>query len=387
MWGFGIALGFLFFVYLFVRHKSTQKQIEEDLLKTNNSNQVNTDNAEFISRMVDGALLIDKNHKIICSNNEANQFFGTEKSINGRRLEAIIHSVDVLEFIHPLILHGEKGKAEFSFEAKKNTYKEFEVAGSVFSDDGNEKEMTYLLLFRDITEMKNMEKMRRDFVSNASHELRTPVTLIKGFSESLMESGNEMPEGQRGSFLKKIFNNSMRLQTLVDDLLSISELETNKGSLNLSNNRLCDIISGVEGYIFDKSYVDSSKIVFSLVEEKDSFPMDAVKMSMAIGNLIDNAFKYAGNTDKIEVSTRINDDLSMIICDVKDTGIGIPSDDLPRIFERFYVVNKGRSRDKGGTGLGLSIVKHIIESHSGTVSVKSKIGKGTTFTFTLPLKP
>ena len=83
MWGFGIALGFLFFVYLFVRHKSTQKQIEEDLLKTNNSNRVNTDNAEFISRMVDGALLIDKNHKIICSNNEANQFFGTEKSING----------------------------------------------------------------------------------------------------------------------------------------------------------------------------------------------------------------------------------------------------------------------------------------------------------------
>ena len=338
-----------------------------------------------LARLVDGALLIDKNHTILFSNKAAQENFGSGKPIIKRRLEAVIKSVEVLEFTHSLLSGGGRGKVEFSYE-ENGMYKEFEVAGSVVSESSTRGSDTYLLLFRDITEIKTMEKMRRDFVSNASHELRTPVTLIKGFSESLLETDNQMPESQKLSFLEKIFRNSLRLQTLIDDLLNLSELESSKESLNLSNNRLCDIIRGVEAFIRDKPYVDSSKILFSLAKERDSFPMDAVKMGIAIGNLIDNAFKYGGETTKIEIITKVKDDNSSIICEVHDDGMGIPDNDLPRIFERFYVVNKGRSREKGGTGLGLSIVKHIIESHGGRVEVKSVLGIGTTFSFSLPLK-
>ena len=150
-----------------------------------------------------------------------------------------------------------------------------------------------------------------------------------------------------------------------------------------TNNKLCEVIRGIDLYIQEKPYVDASKLKFSFAEEKDTFPFDAIKMAIAIGNLIDNAFKYAGSFTIVEVSTALSKDNKTIICSVRDDGNGIPPKDLERIFERFYVVDKGRSREKGGTGLGLSIVKHIAEGHGGRVFAQSKLGKGTTFSIEL----
>ena len=220
-------------------------------------------------------------------------------------------------------------------------------------------------------------------MANASHELRTPVTMIKGFSETLIEEP-EISHNQSRSFISKIHKNALRLKALVDDLLSISELEGSEQAINPTNNKLSDVIRGIDLYLQDKPYVDSEKLVFSLEEEREAFPFDAIKIAMAIGNLIDNAFKYAGNFSAVKISTQLSDDRNFITCSVYDDGNGIPANDLDRIFERFYVVDKGRSREKGGTGLGLSIVKRIIEAHGGNVRVKSKLGEGTIFSFELP---
>ena len=228
--------------------------------------------------------------------------------------------------------------------------------------------------------------MRKDFVANASHELRTPTTMIRGFAETLVED-SLLPEDQRISFLEKIARNSIRLQALVDDLLSLSELEGSDGAVNPTNNKLSDVIRSIDLYLQEKPYVDTEKLKLSLAEEKESFPFDAIKLSLAIGNLVDNAFKYAGDFSEILVSTKISKDGNYITCTVSDDGNGIPPEDLGRIFERFYVVDKGRSREKGGTGLGLSIVKHIVEAHDGQVEARSKPGQGSACRIILPRSP
>jgi signal transduction histidine kinase len=174
------------------------------------------------------------------------------------------------------------------------------------------------------------------------------------------------------------------LQALVDDLLSLSELEGSEQPIHRTNNKLCEVIRGIDLYLQDKPYVDAGKLKFSFAEEKDGFPFDAIKVAMAIGNLIDNAFKYAGNFSEVWVSTTLSEDGENITCSVTDDGIGIPEKDLKCIFERFCVVDKGRSREKGGTGLGLSIVKHVTEAHGGRVHASSEPGKGTTFSLQLP---
>ena len=354
-------------------------QLEEE--RTHRSHNFN----EILGGMLDGALILDQDHIVTFSNLTANHNFASGNSMVGRRLEAFVESFEVLEALNRLKSGEVSEKSEFVFEAKGSS-KVFEVTMGMLSAIRPADKDVFLLLFRDITEIKRAELMRKDFVANASHELRTPTTMIRGFAETLVENSS-LPEAQQKAFLVKIARNSIRLQALVDDLLSLSELEGSDAPINPTNNKLSDVVRGIDLYLGDKSHVDTEKLKLSLAEESDSFPLDAIKMAMAIGNLVDNAFKYAGDFSEILISTEFSKDGNFISCTVSDDGNGIPPEDLDRIFERFYVVDKGRSREKGGTGLGLSIVKHIVEAHGGNVDVWSKLGQGCKFRITLPRFP
>ena len=363
-----------------------QKILEENksqiqALKNQHAQRTNEFN-ETVGEMLDGAMLLDINHTITFSNQSANDYFSGGEPLIGRRLEAFIESSQLLEMIDKIKSGKKHKKSEFQYLYSGNSYN-FEATGALIYNSVTNKSETILLLLRDVTLIKKSEKMRKDFVANASHELRTPITMIKGFSETLLEETDMLSKPGR-NFMQKIHKNALRLQTLVEDLLSLSELEADESTLNKTSNKLSETIHGVHHYLQDKSYIDSEKLFFELEEELEPFPFDAVKMAIAISNLIDNAFKYGINFSKVIVKTQIIKGGGSIECSVIDDGCGIKQKDLNRIFERFYVVDKGRSREKGGTGLGLSIAKHIADLHGGCIRAESSPNEKTAFTIEIP---
>lgn len=235
-----------------------------------------------------------------------------------------------------------------------------------------------VVTFRDVTKIKSVEKIKRDFVVNVSHELRTPLTSIKGYLETIEEE----TKGEQSKYLEIIKRNTDRLINIVNDLLLLSELES--GEIKHVREEV-DIPSVIDNVmkIFDQKIKDK-KLNFELKVE-EAFPKvygDVYRLEQMFINLIDNAIKYT-EKGKISIAVdRINDEIEI---SVEDTGIGIQEKDLPRLFERFYVVDKSRSRQVGGTGLGLSIVKHIVLLHEGTIEVISRPGVGTTFRIRIPI--
>ncbi|MDD5505967.1 MAG: ATP-binding protein, partial [Candidatus Omnitrophica bacterium] len=237
-----------------------------------------------------------------------------------------------------------------------------------------------VIVIHDITEIRRLETMRRDFVANVSHELKTPLTSIKGFVETLLEGAMEDKEN-RVNFLKIINNHVDRLNNLINDLLELSYIESKE--VELLRNRFDLSILVNEVVMGNKSQAKKKG-----VEIKSDLPAgleilaDNSKIEQVLANLINNAIKYNKENGFVQIySEQLADKLKVV---VEDSGSGIPVKDIPRIFERFYRVDKARSRELGGTGLGLSIVKHIIELHSGSVGVESTEGLGSKFWFTLP---
>ncbi|HXS67598.1 MAG TPA: ATP-binding protein, partial [Candidatus Polarisedimenticolia bacterium] len=234
----------------------------------------------------------------------------------------------------------------------------------------------------DLTRLKQLERTREEFVANVSHELRTPLSLIKGYTETLLDGAKDNPEVET-KFLQTIQRNSERLQFLIEDLLTISELESGRLKMNLQSVRLRSLVDRVlEDF---KTQAESRH-----VELKNEMPdltarADSDRLQQVLGNLIGNAIKYGRSDGHVGVSGRLANANLVELC-VHDDGPGIPPESIERVFERFYRVDKARSREQGGTGLGLSIVKHIVQSHGGKVWVKSEPGKGAAFYFTLPAK-
>ena len=229
-----------------------------------------------------------------------------------------------------------------------------------------------------------LENVRRDFVANVSHELRTPVAIVKGFAETLDDDYDELSGKKRREFIGKIRKNSDRLCSLVEDLLQLAELESPSHELRREPGSLATVARIVADRFWERLDQETQGIRLELAEEVEPIRFDSVKIERVIENLLDNALLYARGFSLITIRTIIDDDVREIRCEVEDDGCGIPQKDLPHLFERFYRVDKGRSRESGGTGLGLSIVKHVVELHGGTIAVRSEIDKGTTFTFILP---
>jgi signal transduction histidine kinase len=230
-------------------------------------------------------------------------------------------------------------------------------------------------------ESAKYEKLRSDFVANASHELRTPLSMIKGYVETLKE-GTETDPAKIQEFINIIEKNVNQLDNLVGDLLELSHLEYSKDMVQFKPVKIDEIISSLMEDFTPAAKLKKQEIIHRIEPEIPEIKADPELIRKAIANLIDNAIKYTPEKGRIEITAKKTSEGIKI--EVSDTGIGIPEEDLPRIFERFYRVDKSRSREMGGTGLGLAIVKHIMQLHNGSISVRSEIGKGTTFSLILP---
>jgi len=236
-----------------------------------------------------------------------------------------------------------------------------------------------VVVFHDLTRLKQLESVRQEFVANVSHELRTPLSLIKGYVETLLDGARDNPEVAT-KFLQTIDRNAERLKLLIEDLLTISELESGRIKLSLQALPLSPVVAKVFEDFKTQAAAKSMKLINAAPEL--AVRADADRLEQVLGNLVDNAIKYGRAKGTVTVGG-IARDGGRVEVFVQDDGPGIPPEALERVFERFYRVDKARSREQGGTGLGLAIVKHIIQNHGGVVRATSDPGRGTTFYFTL----
>jgi two-component system, OmpR family, phosphate regulon sensor histidine kinase PhoR len=240
-----------------------------------------------------------------------------------------------------------------------------------------------LLVFHDITELKKLEQMRKDFVANVSHELKTPVTSIKGFTETLLDGAMNNKETLE-AFLSIILKESDRLQTLIQDLLELSKIEQQGFQLNIQELDLPALLTEVMPLLNTKAQNKDIKLELISPQEPLMIQGDFDRLKQVFINLIGNAITYT--PEKGVVTVRVVDQSDHVTIHVKDSGVGIEKEEIPRIFERFYRVDRARSRNSGGTGLGLAIVKHLVEAHQGHISVKSDLGHGSEFIIELRKK-
>jgi two-component system phosphate regulon sensor histidine kinase PhoR len=239
-----------------------------------------------------------------------------------------------------------------------------------------------VLVFHDLTRLRQLERTRQEFVANVSHELRTPLSLIKGYCETLIDGARQDPAVAL-RFLQTIEKHADRLTFLIEDLLTISRLESGQVVLNLQPVELAPLVARLleerQSRVRDKAVRVRNDVPADLIVRADADRIEQVLL-----NLVDNALKYGGPAVEVTVGARRREEDGLVEVWVKDTGPGSAPEHRERIFERFYRVDRARSREQGGTGLGLSIVKHIVQSHGGEVWVNSEVGRGSTFCFTLP---
>ncbi|MED4203096.1 two-component system histidine kinase PnpS [Neobacillus mesonae] len=233
-----------------------------------------------------------------------------------------------------------------------------------------------VLVFHDITELKKLEQMRKDFVANVSHELKTPVTSIKGFAETLMDGAMNNQQTLE-DFLSIILKESERLQTLIQDLLELSKIEQQGFKLNLQQVDINKLLDEVNDLLTGRAQAKHIKLEYNRLSKPVFINGDLDRLKQVFINLVSNSINYTPEDGHVEVVLQDNDEYVRI--HVIDSGVGIEKEEIPRIFERFYRVDRARSRNSGGTGLGLAIVKHLVEAHHGNIIVRSDIGKGSEF--------
>ena len=331
----------------------------------------------LFNSMLEGLLLLDRNRKIYLVNRAFKNLFGLKTELRGKTIvEALrLHELD------ELILRVEAEQQVLDYEIKLPDLNErwLQVNAAVITNAAGERDGT-ILVFRDLTRLKQLERTREEFVANVSHELRTPLSLIKGYVETLLDGARDNPEVAE-RFLKIIDRNAQRLDLLIQDLLTISALESGRIKLNVQPVNLGALVGKVFTDLHSKADNKNVELVNELPEL--TVNADANRLDQVFANLVDNAIKYGRANGSVRVGSKMLDDGTLEVF-VRDDGPGIPAESLDRVFERFYRVDKARSRDQGGTGLGLSIVKHIVQAHRGEVRVESGTGKGATFFFTLP---
>jgi len=335
----------------------------------------------IISSISEGIIAINAEGKIILWNRTASAFLSvTDTDIGGKRL------IDVCR--QPEIHSALQETMERSFEVRRDLYlpelqRSFKLVSVPIKREGHQLQGGAVAVLFDITELKKYDELRKEFVANVSHELKTPLTSIKGYIETLRDGAIEDRENSR-RFLEIISVQAERLSLLIEDLLVLSKLERHAEKIDRSNVDLKDLMQEILLSFRHQIQAKSHSINNLLPGDLPVVKADKKKIAQALSNLIDNAVKFTPESGTITISSSLEEKGSVRIS-IADTGIGIPAEDLGRIFERFYRVDKDRSRELGGTGLGLSIVKHIIEAHGGNVGVKSEPGKGSTFWFTLPV--
>lgn len=336
----------------------------------------------ILSSLVDALVVVDKDLKITMANPAASNLLGITPDSRGRYLLESIRNYDLIQLFQRVLQEETTAQQEIQIFSPQHYI--FRAIVSPVRSQRTGKIVGVVAILHDITEIKRLEKMRSDFVANVSHELRTPLTSIKGFVETLLDGALEDPESSR-RFLTIVATETDRMVNLVQDLLELSRLEGTDRAWHLVPLDL----GGLARETADSYREIAQEADLSLhVEIGDYLPPiqgDATLLRQVIANLLDNAIKYTEPGGHVWLTLSGSDEALHL--SVRDTGVGIPTKHLSRIFERFYRVDKGRCRKMGGTGLGLAIVKHIVEKHHGKIAVESEYGEGTCFTVTLPAIP
>lgn len=331
-----------------------------------------------IENIQSGLVLIDEKGYIHLVNKKFLSIFGKlEKDYIGYLYYDVMEQEKLHKTIQQTFLYEENVKDFVTLDAEVKQY--FEIVSAPIFDERNIIKGVVLVLY-DISDLKQLEVMRKDFVANVSHELKTPITSIRGFSETLLDDDLKDKEIAR-QFLGIINEESRRLQSLIQDLLTLSKLENEDSKLELTLVNTRKLIDDVIPVL--KQQADQKGI--QLIIDNDSeidFLADLNGIKQVMINLVANAINYTPKDGRVTLN--VKEEQNFIHLCVKDTGIGIPKEELPRIFERFYRVDKARSRNTGGTGLGLAIVKHIVELHKGMIEVESELNTGTTFHLYFP---
>ncbi|MBI2366084.1 MAG: PAS-domain containing protein [Deltaproteobacteria bacterium] len=335
--------------------------------------------------MIEGLVVIDARGRLLLMNDQARKMFqvAADRDVTNATLAEISRHPELHRVVSELA-RADLSAAHYSEEIALSEGRWFRVNGAPLQD-GRGHLLGFLLVFNDITELKRLETVRSDFVANVSHELRTPLTAIQGYVETLLRTPPADPK-EAASFLEIIERHAERLGRLTGDLLTLSDLESGRGAIVHQPVEVKNLIQRVLEVFMDGAA--KKQVALTDFVEPDLPPLSGAtdRLQQLLINLVDNAIKYTPPGGEVQVSGRLlkDDGEPRIELAVSDTGLGIPEKDIPRLTERFYRVDKTRSRDLGGTGLGLAIVKHIVQAHGGELKIESVVQKGTTVRITLP---
>ena len=330
--------------------------------------------------MSEGLLVIDHDEHIVELNQAAAQMLGVDASrVKGRSMLAGVRNLTLQRLVSDALRRPEPVEGDLALHDETGD-RFLQVRGSSVRVAG-EAPLGVLIVLSDVTRLKRLESIRRDFVANASHELKTPVTSIKGFAETLLGGHADAAETRR--FVEIIDRQADQLSSLIDDLLDLTRIEheQERGKISLQNLPVIEVIDRAVGFCAPEA--EQRQIRIEVTGSKTARArIEPSLLERALVNLIENAVKYSEPGRRVEVA--LEESERDCVVRVSDEGCGIAAENLSRIFERFYRVDKARSRKLGGTGLGLAIVKHVVQAHRGEISVESQLGKGSTFSVRLP---
>ncbi|MFS0781335.1 ATP-binding protein [Bacillus sp. 1P06AnD] len=331
--------------------------------------------SSILSSMADGVLTIHIDGTILATNPPADSFL----SYWGKSESKSVHSInEAPEELKLLFQQTVEHETEQIGEIKLSDHYWVMIVSPLYN---NRNIRGAVAVLRDMTEDRKLNKMRNDFIANVSHELRTPISMLQGYSEAIIDDIAQTDD-EKKEMARVIYDESLRMGRLVNDLLDLARMEAGYINLNYEEVELEDYLNRIASKFFGLAKEKGITVATELHDSNYVWVMDPDRIEQVLTNLIDNAIRHTPQSGKVTVEQDIVNDRLMI--QVKDTGSGIPDEDLPFVFERFYKADKARTRGRSGTGLGLAIAQNIIKAHDGDITVESKQGEGTTFTFIIP---
>jgi two-component system phosphate regulon sensor histidine kinase PhoR len=340
----------------------------------------------ILDAMVEGVIAVDGQEHVLLMNEKARAMFALGSARGeGKPFLEVIRNADLHEIFRAVHAGGEAAlqrEIELTSPPRILGVNAVKLAAS---GDRSAAGPGVVLVLHDVTALRQLERVRTEFVANVSHELRTPLTAIQGYLETLLSGALEERENAR-RFLEIALRHSERLGRLLNDLTDLSNIELGKVALRREPVRVDEVVASVVGIIAPRAARAKVDVTSQVPPDLPEIPADRDRLAQILINLVDNAVKYTPEGGSVTVTAR-RVEASTIEVAVTDTGIGIPPADLPRITERFYRVDRARSRELGGTGLGLAIVKHLVMAHGGQLGIESAQERGTTVRFTLPIEP
>jgi two-component system phosphate regulon sensor histidine kinase PhoR len=328
----------------------------------------------ILNSMTEGVLVTDGRGRIAVVNPALREILGLREELIGKTPLEVIRNIEVSEAVEQTFKMGKTRETEFRITDR-------ELLARFAPIGGPDESIGVVIVFHDITELRRLESRQKEFVSNVSHELKTPLTSIQGYAETLLEE--EQLDPIHRTFAEKIFRNSSRLAEMIEELFSLARLESGQPRFSWEPVSFSRLMEDLKGDFAEQLNEKGLEFSYTNDSRQESFMAGARYIERVFQNLIENAIKYT-EEGEVRISMELVED--EVCFSIKDTGIGIPQEELGRIFERFYRVDKDRSRSSGGSGIGLAIVKHIVQLHGGRVWAESDLGHGSTIYFTIPFR-